>query len=258
MTKEHDKIAVSALVVILIVAWLAFGFHEDPRFAGSAWGGFFAITGTLLMLVPLAYMIIKRIRPLKKAVTKFVPMRKLLTWHIYAGVIGPILVLIHTGHKFRSPLGISLTAMTIIVVLSGFVGRYLMSHINREIKEKKSMLAQLNEDYENLSAELANHPDEKQEIRPFSGFIGRLFATWILPAQAVASSTLPVQVRAVRLAESIADLEYAVRTHQTFKKAFSRWLKLHIVLSIVLYMLIALHIWASIHFGLRWFNPTFP
>ena len=91
MTKEHDKIAVSALVVILIVAWLAFGFHEDPRFAGSAWGGFFAVTGTLLMLVPLAYMIIKRIRPLKKAVTKFVPMRKLLTWHIYAGVIGPIL-----------------------------------------------------------------------------------------------------------------------------------------------------------------------
>lgn len=256
MTKEHDNIAVSALVVLMIVAWLAFAFHEDPRFPGSLWGGVLAVTGTALMLVPLAYMIIKRIKPLKKFVTKFVPMRQLLTWHIYAGVIGPILVLMHTGHKFRSPLGITLTAMTLIVVISGFVGRYLMSHISRKIKEKKSMLAKLNDDYEALSTEMATHPVEQKGIRPFSGFFGRLFASWFLPVEAVAGSSLPLQVRAVRVAESIADLEYAVRTHETFKKAFSRWLKTHIVISLILYVLIGLHVWASVHFGLRWFDSA--
>ena len=97
-----------------------------------------------------------------------------------------------------------------------------------------------------------------QEIRPFSGFLGRLFANLILRTEAVAGSALPVHARAVRLAESIADLEYAVRAHQMFKKAFSRWLKLHIFLSLLLYVLIGLHIWASIHFGLRWFHPTNP
>ena len=55
-----------------------------------------------------------------------------------------------------------------------------------------------------------------------------------------------------RLAESVADLEYAVRTHEFFKRWFGRSLKLHIVLSIILYVLLGLHIWAGIHLGLRW------
>ena len=59
---------------------------------------------------------------------------------------------------------------------------------------------------------------------------------------------------AVRMAESVADLEYAVRTHQTFKRAFARWLKVHIALSMALYVLLGLHIWSALHFGLRWFE----
>jgi hypothetical protein len=57
-----------------------------------------------------------------------------------------------------------------------------------------------------------------------------------------------------RLAESVADLEYAVRTHELFKRWFSRALKLHIVLSLIFYVLLGLHVWAEIHFGLRWFS----
>jgi hypothetical protein len=52
----------------------------------------------------------------------------------------------------------------------------------------------------------------------------------------------------------VADLEYAIRTHQIFKRWFAFSLKLHIVLSIVLYVLLGLHIWAGIHFGLRWLS----
>jgi hypothetical protein len=55
-----------------------------------------------------------------------------------------------------------------------------------------------------------------------------------------------------RIAESVADLEYAVRTHELFKRWFSRSLKLHIVLSVILYALLALHIGSGIYFGLRW------
>ena len=55
-----------------------------------------------------------------------------------------------------------------------------------------------------------------------------------------------------RTAESVADLEYAVRTHELFKRWCSRWLKVHIVLSVVLYLLLALHVGAGIYFGLRW------
>ena len=257
MTKEQDTLFVGALVTLLTILWLGFGFHQAPRFAGSFWGGVFGVLGALFMLVPLLYMIIKRIKPLKKWVTKYVPMRRMLTWHIYAGVIGPILVLIHTGHKFESPLGIALTAMTLIVVFSGFVGRYLMSSISREIKEKKAMLGQLKDAYQGVESELANTPGQGEKLRFFSGFATRLFARFAIPTHALANHTaLPVEVRAVRLAESIADVEYAIRTHETFKKAFRKWLKTHIALSLILYGLLGLHVWAAIHFGLRWFETS--
>ena len=44
--------------------------------------------------------------------------------------------------------------MTLVVVLSGFIGRYLMSVIGREIREKKEMLGELETDYEIAVGEL--------------------------------------------------------------------------------------------------------
>ena len=55
-----------------------------------------------------------------------------------------------------------------------------------------------------------------------------------------------------RIAESVADLEYAVRTHEFFKRWFARAMTLHIVLSVGLYLLLALHVVSGIYFGLRW------
>jgi hypothetical protein len=40
--------------------------------------------------------------------------------------------------------------------------------------------------------------------------------------------------------------------HEFFKRWFSRSLNLHIFLSVILYMLLALHIWNGIYYGLRW------
>jgi len=55
-----------------------------------------------------------------------------------------------------------------------------------------------------------------------------------------------------RTAESVADLEYAIRTHELFNRWCRRWLVLHIVLSVIFYGLLALHIGAGVYFGLRW------
>jgi hypothetical protein len=85
--KERERVVVSGLVVLLLILWLGFFVHSSPRFAGSLWGGVFGVTGAVLVLVPLAYMIVKRISPLKKQVTRWVSMRTLLNWHIYAGIV---------------------------------------------------------------------------------------------------------------------------------------------------------------------------
>ena len=252
--KERERLVVSGLVVLLLMLWLGFLVHRSPRFAGSLWGGVLGVSGAVLMLIPLVYMIVKRISRLKKQVTRWGSMRTLLNWHIYAGILGPILVLLHTGHKFDSTLGIALTAMTILVVLSGFTGRYLMSQFSQTIREKKEMLTHLELAYRETATELAAHPEQVAVIRPLSGFLTRLVAGFFVTAGGISEGTMPVAVRALRLAESIADVEYAVKTHETFKRWFAAWLKFHIVISFILYGLLALHVWAGIHFGLRWFT----
>ena len=249
--KENEKTIVSGLVVLMLVLWLGFLVHRSPRFAGSAWGGVLGVSGAALMLVPLAYMIVKRVGPLKRAVTRTVSMRTLLAVHIYAGVLGPILGLLHTGHKFDSPLGVALTAIMIVVVLSGFVGRYLMGQTSQTIREKREMLTQLEVAYRQTAGQVAAHPEQVALLRPVGGFWSRLVAGLIMPRSAAAAS---VPVRALRLSESIADLEYAVKTHETVKRVFAAWLKLHILISFILYGLLALHVWAGVYFGLRWFS----
>ncbi len=252
--KDRNEVAVTGLVILLLVLWLGFAFHHSPRFAGSLAGSILAVTGSALMLVPLAYLLIKRIKPLKAIVTARVSMRTLLTIHIYAGVIGPILVILHTGHRFESHLGIALTAMTIIVVLSGFTGQYLMRRFSQNIREKEGMLTQLEVAYRQTAAELAANPEQIATLRSSSGLLGRLITGLLVRMRGERAVAIPAAYRALRISESIADVEYATRTHETFKRAFKAWLKLHIALSFTLYLLLGLHVWAAIHFGLRWFS----
>lgn len=250
--KEHDRLVATGLVVLMLVLGLGFLVHRSPRFAGGAWGGALGVAGALLMLVPLAYMVVKRISPLKRAVTRRVSMRTLLAWHVYAGIVGPILGLLHTGHKFDSPLGIALAAMMVVVVLSGFAGRYLMGQFSQTIREKKEMLTGLELAYRRTAGELAAHPEQVAIVRPLAGFWSRLMGGLLLARPAGVPATAGAPVRALRLSESMADLEYAIKTHEAFKRWFAGWLKFHIVISFALYGLLALHVWAGIHFGLRW------
>lgn len=250
--KEHDRAVATGLVILLLLLWLGFLLHVSPRFAGSLWGGVLGVCGALLMLVPLTYLIVKRIPLLKKVVIRRVSMRTLLTWHIYAGIVGPILAILHTGHKFVSPLGIALTAMTLIVVLSGFVGRYLMSRFSQTIREKKELLTRMEVAYRTTAGQLAAHPEQAALLRPFARFWPRLVAGFVLGGPQSDQGAPVAALRTVRLAQSMADLEYAVKTHELFKRVFHRWLKFHIVISVVLYALLALHVWSGIYFGLRW------
>tara|TARA_R110002111_G_scaffold49587_1_gene87281 strand:- start:24 stop:794 length:771 start_codon:yes stop_codon:yes gene_type:complete len=255
--KESERILMSSLVLLLLLVWLGFTFHSDPYFAGSALGGFFGVSGSLLMLMPLFYLFIKRSKALKKWLTAYVSMRSLLALHIYGGVIGPVFVMIHTGHKFNSVSGISLTAMTLVVVLSGFIGRYLLSQISSDIKDKKQLLEGLMAAYHYAQYQLQTCcVEERHRLQPFSGFFSRLLPSMLGRQQFDSQNfkQLPTAQRALMLSESIADVEYSIAVHDHTKRIFMRWLKLHIVISVVLYLLLVWHIFSGIYFGLRWFE----
>src|SRR5271169_1138870 len=104
--QEREGVVVSGVLSVLLLGWLGFLVHRSPRFPGSGVGAVFGIAGALLMLIPLAYPIVKRIPFFHARVIPHVSMHSLLAVHVYAGIFGPLLAMIHTGHKFDSELGI--------------------------------------------------------------------------------------------------------------------------------------------------------
>ena len=244
--KERERIVLTGVLSVLLLAWLGFLVHRSPSFAGSGVGLVFGIAGAVLMLIPLAYPIVKRIPFLNDRITRHVSLQTLLTVHVYSGIFGPLLAIIHTGHKFDSPLGITLAAVMLLVVVSGFAVRYLLTYVNQEIKDKLLLLQTARGDLDSAWGVMENTPPEMRDLPK-----APLLAAGLASVGIELSSGGPAG-EVTRLAESVADLEYAVRTHELFKRWFSRALKLHIVLSLIFYALLGLHIWAEIHFGLRW------
>ena len=244
--KERDGIVASGTVCVLLLAWLGFLVHRSPQFPGSGGGAAFGIAGATLMLVPLAYPIAKRIPFLRTRITAHISMQSLLTIHVYTGILGPLLALVHTGHRFDSPLGIALTAVMLLVVVSGFAVRYLLTYVTHDIKDKLLLLETARGDLDSAWGVLESLPAESRGLPKLA-----------LVAAGLASVGIEIPIggpaaEVTRTAESVADLEFAIRTDELFKRWFARSLTLHIVLSVILYLLLALHIGSGIYFGLRW------
>jgi hypothetical protein len=198
------------------------------------------------MLIPLVYPIVKRVPFLHARVTRHVSIHSLLAVHTYAGIFGPLLAIIHTGHKFDSLLGISLTAVMLLVVVSGFAVRYLLTYVRHEITDKSILLQTARGDLDSAWGTLERSSAARSALPNVPVLVAGLASVGI--ALRAASPAAEV----TRIAESVADLEYAVRTHELFQRWFRRSLKLHIVLSVILYLLLALHVGSGIYFGLRW------
>ncbi len=246
--RDREWTTVTLLVFLMLTVWLGFLFHQSPRFAGSPLGGVLAVSGTGLMLVPLAtYWVAKRAPSIKRRLSAWMSMRTLLTVHIYTALLGAILVLLHTGHKFDSPLGMALTATVLLVALSGFIGRYLMSHIGLKLREKQEGLKRLQLVFEGLEADHAQRQVGKPSVRSTS----RVWSLFGSPPLTGGTDSL-MSVGAI--AGGIADLEYSIAVHAWFKKWFQKWLRFHRTITGVLCFLLALHVGAGIYYGLRWFQ----
>jgi len=221
---ETEKLTVGALVSGLALVVPGFVLHVAPRFPGSFIGSVIGIAGAVLLVLLLIYSMVKRIPWLKARVMKNGRIGAILSFHIYVGVIGALLGVIHSGHRFYSPLGIGLVSAMLVVVFSGFVGRYYLVQLGTDVREQQSRLAIFRTRYDGVAGALAGGP----------------------------ARTVLSDVPLPALLGAIADLEYAIGARELLKRALSRWTVLHIAASIVMYSLLALHIWNGIYYGLRW------
>ncbi len=104
-----------------VVLWT----REIPA-ASELFGHSIGIFGFVLMLMTeVLYSLRKR--------SKSAAFGRMSTWlhfHIFTGLVGPFMVLLHTSWKFNGLAGAT-TLLTFIIVVSGFVGRYIYTRIPR-------------------------------------------------------------------------------------------------------------------------------
>lgn len=253
MTKERTIIG--SLLLLQLFLWLGFLVHRSPRFAGSFTGGLLGVSAALLMTVPpLLYSAAKRIKWIREIIRTRVAIGTLLSWHVYTSIIGAILAIVHTGHRFESTLGIWLTALMMLTVFSGFIGRYYLGYSLTELREKKDLLNLLATEYNQLLNETAAHPDAEISYAASHAYLSRALNSFAGTKEAITDPKTARSVRALRLAESIADVEYAIKTHEVLKRRTAGWLKVHIITSCAFYLLLVVHIGSAFYFGLRWFQ----
>ncbi len=97
--------------------------------AGELFGHGIGIFGFVLMLMTeTLYSLRKRSRSMKWG-----RMSGWLQFHIFTGLVGPYMVLLHTSWKFNGLAGAT-TFLTVIIVVSGFIGRYIFTRIPRTME----------------------------------------------------------------------------------------------------------------------------
>ncbi len=109
------------LAYVFVVAWL----NAIPK-ASEFFGHTLGIFGFILMLMTeTLYSLRKRSRS-----ARWGRMSEWLNFHIFTGIVGPYMVLLHSSWKFNGLAGVVML-LTVLVVISGFVGRYIYTAVPR-------------------------------------------------------------------------------------------------------------------------------
>jgi len=119
------------------------------------------IIGSVMMVLgALSYALRKRVRFLRS-------LGKMNTWlevHITLCLVGPLLVVYHTGFIIKSPnAAIAFYAM-LIVVASGVFGRYIYRHFQFSLSGERATLKEMTQEIDQLDRNISQRFSDSQTI----------------------------------------------------------------------------------------------
>ena len=130
MLRGNKELWAATIMMILITGLYAAVVYFTRAIppASEVFGHGMGILGFVLMLMTeTLYSLRKRSRSVRWG--------RMSTWlqlHIFTGLVGPYMVLLHSSWKFHGLAGAT-TLLTVIIVVSGFVGRYIFTRIPRTL-----------------------------------------------------------------------------------------------------------------------------
>lgn len=230
------------------------------------------IIGSTMMLLLLLYSVRKRFRVFRK-------LGKLSNWlhiHIFFGIIGPILVTLHTAFKFNGIVAVSFWSM-VAVALSGFIGRYIYIQIPRNIhgnELSKKEMDDLNEEFNAELREKYGFTDEmiaevdkiakagsrkaNKELKAIFSLIEDDFTGAFKLRDLEREYTQQFQfpqkkMRALmKVTREKLKLEKRIQAWEALQNIFHYWHILHKPFAIIMLIIMVVHVTVAILFGYTW------
>jgi hypothetical protein len=148
-----------AIVSITLVYIFAMSQIGGVPGASGLFGHGLGIAGFILMLMTeILYSVRKRSRS-----ARWGRMSSWLRFHIFTGLVGPYMVLLHSSWKFNGLAGIVML-LTVIIVLSGIVGRYIYTAIPRTADGTEIEATELARQIEEIEGALRAWRESQPEI----------------------------------------------------------------------------------------------
>ncbi len=245
--------------------------HRFLRPAGRG-GQIFGLAGTGLLLATLLYTVRKKLR----RQTWLGPQKLWLEAHIFCGLVGPVLITLHSSFKFNGVISVAYWSM-VLVVLSGFVGRYLYVRVPRSIRGSELTYEELSQRAAELGEELADSalPPSlaariaaiERQASPGGGAPSSFRVLWL------GDASLKRELRHLRREISrsgvsharLEELLHLIRERTTLmrriayldrtKKLFSLWHVFHQPLVYLMLVIAAVHVAVALYMGyalIRW------
>lgn len=272
------SLLVTAVILIGLGGWRYYFSPQDVRAytdlhpllrPSGIVGNLLGITGLSLMVIMHGYSLRKRIPFMKR----FGSLTTWLEFHIFCGFFGPVLITLHTSFKFNGLVSVAYWSM-LIVVASGFIGRYLYVMIPRSIRGRELSDGELSERASTLKDQVVDsglsvevvariHAFESQVIPKteaeaswsglLSGELGakvsflqlRRFARRHTDDRQLVDQTLATIVERAALLRRIA---YLKKT----KRLFDLWRVYHKPLAILMALIVVLHVGIVAYLGYAW------
>lgn len=256
--------ALAAIIAITAIYLAVVRSLQGLPAASSLFGHAIGVIGFVLMLMTeTLYSLRKRSRQ-----ARWGRPASWLRFHIFTGLVGAYMVLLHSSFKFNGLAGIVML-LTVIVVVSGFIGRYIYTAVPRtadgamleasdlqvQIAASEAELQRWQADRPGLALTLRPATAPSAEQGPLGLVFGRTIADWRfrlrwrsqLRRLDPASRAAAVQLEALQRRQRT--LQRQVASLATARRLLGVWHSVHIPIGLALFTAAFVHVAAAIYYA---------
>lgn len=176
LARRAELFLAIGLILFMAVLFVVGRIYWDERYyvPEEGLGYWLGLVGGVMMLLAMVYGLFKHVPALRSLGW----MKRWLSLHIFFGITGPLLVMVHSTFRLGSLNGaVALTSM-LLVFVSGVMGRFLYSKIHYGLGGSKAQLADVQS-----SLVMSGKRIKSRRLDEFSASVmshpGSLFNAWL-------------------------------------------------------------------------------